>query len=81
MSNFTSQPANELCDSAMSSGPDFVGSDGRFCNMNLKTLIPLCSFEDIDGCVEVDENEGTLVKRISVARRSVDVHKTYKNIS
>ena len=82
MSNFTSQPAEELCNSATSWGPDFIGSDGQFCDMGSKTLIPLCSSEDVDGCVEVDENEGTLVKRMSVARRSANVvHKSYKKIS
>ena len=82
MSNFTSQPAEQLCNSATSWGPDFIGSDGRFCDMNTKTLSPLCSSEDIEGCVEVDENEGTLVKRMNVARRSANVvHKSYKKIS
>ena len=82
MSNFTSQPAEQLCNSATSWGPDFIGSDGRFCDMNTKTLSPLCSSEDIEGCVEVDENEGTLMKRMNVARRSANVvHKSYKKIS
>lgn len=82
MSNFTSQPAEQLCNSATSWGPDFIGPDGRFCDMSTKTLSPLCSSEDIEGCVEVDENEGTLVKRMNVARRSANVvHKSYKKIS
>ncbi|CAE7195967.1 hypothetical protein CFE70_007679 [Pyrenophora teres f. teres 0-1] len=82
MSNFTSQPAEELCSSATSWGPDFIGSDGKFCDMSSKTLIPLCSSEAIDGCIEVDENEGALVKRMSVARRSANIlHKSYKSIS
>ncbi|KAI2485079.1 hypothetical protein Ptr902_04019 [Pyrenophora tritici-repentis] len=82
MSNFTSHPAEELCSSATSWGPDFIGSDGKFCDMGSKTLIPLCSSKDIDGCIEVDEDNGTLVKRMSVARRFANiVHKNYRSIS
>jgi hypothetical protein len=82
MSNFTSQPAEELCNSATSWGPDFIGPDGRFCDMASKTLAPLCATEETDGCVEVDEEKGTLKKRMNVARRSASVeHKSYKKIS
>lgn len=82
MSNYTSQPAEELCTSETSWGPDFIGLDGNFCDMDAKTLMPLCSSQDVHGCVEVDENEGTLVKRMNAARRSADVvHKSYKKIS
>ncbi|KAK4209220.1 hypothetical protein QBC37DRAFT_450890 [Rhypophila decipiens] len=84
MSNYTSQPAEELCSSSTSWGPDFIGSDGKFCDMASKSLLPLCSVEDVDGCVEVDESQGggTLTRRVNVARRASSVaHKTYKNIS
>jgi hypothetical protein len=82
MSNYTSQPAAELCNSATSWGPDFIGPDGNFCDMGTKTLTPLCSSQDVEGCVEVDENEAKLRKRMSEARRSTSVvHKSYKNIS
>jgi hypothetical protein len=82
MSNYTSQPAEQLCTSETSWGPDFIGHDGNFCDMSAKTLIPLCSTRDVDGCVEVDEEQGTLVKRMNVARRSANVvHKSYGKIS
>jgi len=82
VSNHTSQPAAELCNSATSYGPDFIGSDGLFCDMGSKTLTPLCSTEDVEGCVEVDESKGALMKRMSIARRATNVaHKSYKNIS
>ncbi|KAM0704790.1 hypothetical protein Q7P35_007576 [Cladosporium inversicolor] len=72
MSNYTSQPAEELCTSETSWGPD-----GNFCDMDTKALMPLCSSQDVHGCVEVDESERTLVKRMNVARRSADVvHKS-----
>ncbi|KAF1834468.1 hypothetical protein BDW02DRAFT_579541 [Decorospora gaudefroyi] len=81
ISNFTSQTADQLCNSAKSWGPDFIGPDGKFCDMSSKTLAPLCAMEDIDGCVEMDEGEGTLKKRMNVARRSTSaVHKSYKKI-
>ncbi|KAF2120366.1 hypothetical protein BDV96DRAFT_610319 [Lophiotrema nucula] len=82
VSNFTSQPAEELCNSATSWGPDFIGPDGRFCDMDSKTLAPLCSSQDVDGCIEVDQSEGKLVKRMNIARRATSiVHKTYKKVS
>lgn len=81
VSNYTSQPAAELCNSDTSYGPDFIGSDGQFCDMGTKTLTPLCSSEDVEGCVEVDEAEGKLVKRMRVARRATNVvHKTYTKV-
>jgi len=83
VSNWTSQTAAELCDSAMSWGPDFVGSDGQFCDMATKTLTPLCSSETVgsSGCVDVDEEAVSVVKRTSVARRAAKVtHKSYKKI-
>lgn len=82
VSNFTSQPAAELCNSETSWGSDFIGPNGQFCGMGSKTLTPLCSSQDVDGCVEVDEQGGTLVKRMSVARRAARVvHKSYTKIS
>ncbi|ORY16598.1 hypothetical protein BCR34DRAFT_597605 [Clohesyomyces aquaticus] len=82
VSNHTTQPAAELCNSATSWGPDFVGPDGNFCDMESKTLAPLCSAQDVDGCVEVNESEGTLTKRLNIARRTTNVvHKSYKKIS
>jgi hypothetical protein len=82
MSNYTSQPAEQLCTSETSWGPDFIGHDGNSCDMSAKTLLPLCSTRDVDGCVEVDEEQGTLVKRMNVARRSANVvHKSYGKIS
>src|SRR5690348_3243127 len=81
MSNHTSQPAEELCGSATSWRPDFIGPDGQFCDMDSKTLTPLCSVHDVDGCMEVDESKSTLTKRMNVARRASGVvHKTYKKI-
>ncbi|KAI4909306.1 hypothetical protein J4E90_008003 [Alternaria incomplexa] len=83
VSNWTSQTAPELCDSAMSWGLDFVESDGQFCDMATKTLTPLCSSETVGSsdCVDVDEEAVSVVKRTSVARRAAKVtHKSYKKI-
>jgi hypothetical protein len=82
MSNFTSQPAEQLCSSETSWGPDFIGPDGNFCDMEKKELTPLCAVSDVEGCVEVDEDAGHVVKRRTVARRSANVvHKSYGKIS
>jgi len=83
VSNWTSQTAPELCDSAMSWGLDFVESDGQFCDMATKTLTPLCSSETVGSsdCVDVDEEAVSVVKRTSVARRAAKVtHKSYNKI-
>ena len=82
MSNFTSQPAEQLCSSETSWGPDFIGPDGNFCDMEKKELTPLCTVSDVEGCVEVDEDAGHVIKRRTVARRSANViHKSYGKIS
>lgn len=85
VSNRASQPAKDLCENPRSWGPDFVGYDG-FCDMATKTLSPLCSTADVDGCVDVDETgaEGgaKIKRRTTVARRSVNsVHKSYKTVA
>jgi hypothetical protein len=81
VSNRTSQTAAGLCNSDTSWGPDFIGSDGQFCDMGTKTLTPLCSFHAIDGCIEIDEEGANVVKRTNVARRATNlVHKSYKKI-
>jgi hypothetical protein len=81
ISNYTSHTAADLCNSATSWGPDFVGVDGMFCDMASKIMTPLCAAKEVDGCVVVDEQAGTLTRRISVAKRAANVaHKSYKKI-
>lgn len=80
ISHHAGQSAAGLCSSATSLGPDFIGQDGNFCDMATKTLIPLCSSKDVDGCVEIDVNAKTVTKRMSVAKRSANIiHKSYKH--
>jgi len=82
VSNIASHSAKGLCESATSWGPDFVDAHGNFCDMGSKTLTPLCSSQDVDGCVDVDEDESAVVKRMSVAKRTTSVkHKSYKKIA
>ncbi|KAI4690666.1 uncharacterized protein J4E88_002138 [Alternaria novae-zelandiae] len=82
VSHIASHSAKGLCDSATSLGPDFVDIHGNFCDMGSKTLTPLCSSQYVDGCVELDEDEKAVVKRMSVAKRTASVkHKSYKKIS
>jgi hypothetical protein len=58
----------------MSWGPDVVGSDGYYCNMETRELFPLCEKEEIDGCVNVDARSGKIIKRASVAKRATELH-------
>jgi hypothetical protein len=74
--------AAELCNSATSWGPDFVGSDGYYCDMGTHTLSPLCSTEDVDGCVDVDSKANAVTKRSVGPKRAVDhKHKEYTKIN
>ncbi|KFY35171.1 hypothetical protein V494_06143 [Pseudogymnoascus sp. VKM F-4513 (FW-928)] len=73
--------AAELCNSATSWGPDFVGSDGKFCDMETHTLLPLCSTEDVEGCVNIDTTANAVTKRSVGPKRAVDhPHKEYTKI-
>ncbi|KAJ6445331.1 Aspercryptin biosynthesis cluster protein B [Purpureocillium lavendulum] len=74
--------AKEVCESKTSWGPDFVGSDGMFCDMDSHTLAPLCSTENVDGCVNINNGTKTVTKRSSVARREVEhVIRSYESIA
>ncbi|KAM0717907.1 hypothetical protein Q7P37_006239 [Cladosporium fusiforme] len=75
--------AEELCTSSTSWGPDYIGSDRKFCDMDQKELLPLCEIEEVEGCVDFDDTDLSIKKRSTVAgRRSVrSVHKSYKTIT
>ncbi|KAL7942577.1 hypothetical protein V8C42DRAFT_360011 [Trichoderma barbatum] len=82
VSNISQHKAADVCNSATSWGPDFVGSDGLFCDMNTKILIPICSFHDIDGCIDVNLDNQTITKRSNVAKRRIETrYKTYGTVS
>lgn len=81
VSNITQHKAKNLCSSDTSWGPDFVGTDGMFCDMATKTLMPLCSTDDIDGCVDIDDQVKTVKRRSIMAGRAVrTTHRAYKKI-
>ncbi|CAK1365144.1 hypothetical protein CB0940_08758 [Cercospora beticola] len=79
ISSIEQHSAKELCESATSWGPDFVDSKGQYCDMGTKTLTPLCSAEQIEGCLTIDGN--ALKKRSSVGKREVHLaKKTYERV-
>jgi hypothetical protein len=79
--NITAHSAHDVCGSETSYGPDFVGSDGYYCDMESHTLTPLCSTENVDGCLDIDHTAKTVVKRTTVSRRDATIaHKTYKKV-
>lgn len=81
ISNFPQQNATELCQDEMSYGPDAVGSDGYYCDMSTRELFPLCSFQDVKGCVNVDAKNNKITKRSSVAKRSAHlVYRSYDKL-
>lgn len=80
ISNHKGHTAADLCRSATSWGPDFVGSDKQFCDMGSKTLLPLCSEQNVDDCVDIDQ-AGAVVTKRSIARRKVSSVKSYSKVS
>ncbi|KAJ4007426.1 hypothetical protein NW752_007593 [Fusarium irregulare] len=81
VSNWKQHKAEDLCSSETSWGPDFIGTDGQFCDMGTKKLTPLCSTKDVDGCIMIDDDNKTLTRRSRVAKRETHIaHKTYKAI-
>ena len=82
VSNITQHTAEEVCSSATSWGPDFIGSDGKFCDMGAKVLSPLCSTENVAGCIDINSEKNTATKRSFIGKRSVDTpHRTYEDIN
>ncbi|XWX02407.1 hypothetical protein V2A60_010444 [Cordyceps javanica] len=82
VSNVTQHSAEELCSSATSWGPDFIGSDGTFCDMSTKTLSTLCSAHDVAGCIDLHDNDKTITKRTSISERMVNAaHKSYSTVT
>lgn len=66
----------------MSHSSDVIGSDGYYCNMETRELHPLCSSIKVDGCVSVDIESGKVQKRISLGKRTANVHyRSYENVS
>ncbi|KAI9150772.1 hypothetical protein HJFPF1_10549 [Paramyrothecium foliicola] len=63
VSNIPSHRAENLCNSDNSWGPDFVGTDGYFCDMGSKTLTPLSPTDIIEGCVTIDGETKRVEKR------------------
>ncbi|KAK2616342.1 hypothetical protein QQS21_000776 [Conoideocrella luteorostrata] len=81
VSNVTSHRAENMCTSDTSWGPDFISPDGMFCDMGTKTLRPLCSNQNVEGCVDLDDHKQTMTKRSFVAKRAVNMpHKSYQKI-
>lgn len=74
--------ATELCNDKMSYGPDFIGSDGYWCDMDKRQVLPICKFHQVEGCIELDFDSNALKKRSTVARRNLlSHHKSYESIT
>jgi hypothetical protein len=81
VSNLTQHKAGDLCSSETSWGPDFIGTDGQLCDMEAKTLTPLCTTKNVEGCIVINDDKKTLTRRTQVAKREAHVsHKTYEAI-
>lgn len=77
------QSAVALCDSPSSRGSDFLSVDeGLFCDMDTKTLYPLCTSNNTLGCFDLEADKLQLRRRggAKLQQRSKSV-KQYKKIS
>lgn len=76
------QSAVKLCNSPTSRGSDFVSVDeGLFCDMETKTLHPLCSADNRIGCFDLEADKMQLRRRDGVKMRSRSPStKQYKKI-
>lgn len=64
-SRHAAHTATKLCESATSSGPDFVSyEEGKFCDMDTRTVWPLCKTESDPECFDVDAGDFRVVKRM-----------------
>lgn len=72
-SSLAEQTAEDLCNHERSWGPDFIDSQGKFCDMETKTLSPLCSTDNVEGCVVISDKAG--LKRATAGQvvKSYDV--------
>lgn len=74
--------AKELCESAVSRGPDFVSLEEQlFCDMDVKRTWPVCSASKTDGCF--DRTTSTMRAGKGLGGRDVDTgryvpHKSYE---
>ena len=81
VSSRPSQSARFLCDSPTSRGSDFVSvAEGLFCDMETKTLYPVCSPSSVSACFDLDASNPHLRKAGPVGRRALAMMR-YKRIS
>lgn len=76
-SNFDGQTAEEVCNSETSWGPDFIGVDGKFCDMGAKTLHSLCDVENVEGCVVTAKNGTFQAQEAGTILKTYDVLSTW----
>ncbi|THY54923.1 hypothetical protein D6C99_03336 [Aureobasidium pullulans] len=81
VSDLPGHSARYLCDSATSYGPDFVGNDTMFCDMGTKSLLPLCSPDDVLDCFELDRVAQVVVIKRAFGRQMTKTFKAYDVVS
>lgn len=80
-SNITQHDAEHMCNHPKSYGPDFVDSNGMYCDMDTKTLTPVCTSDTDDKCMHLNHDTKTVTKRsFGVKRTDEALHKTFESI-
>ena len=82
-SNLDSYTATSLCKSETSRGPDFTSlAEGKFCDMETKTLWPICKSQEDESCFDNDNHLMRGVKRLGKrAGRAVTRAKNYTKVT
>lgn len=82
-SNLDTHTATSLCESDTSRGPDFASLvERKFCDMETKTLWPICKSEEDGGCFDNDNHLIRGVKRLGKrAGRAVTWARSYTKVT
>lgn len=67
INDLESQRAHTLCESSSSAGPNFLNpKDGFFCDMQTKTVYPVCASQNqTTVCFDLEQNElGKMPSRV-----------------
>lgn len=54
----------ELCSNPRMWSSDFIGVDGVYCDVGTHTAYPLCSHNNVEGCVVFDETSKVLSRKV-----------------
>ena len=83
VSDISAHSATTLCNHDMSRGPDFVSTiENLFCDMETKTLYPLCTGSQSSNCFTIDKDQKKIRKRGGDGSGANDaLHRSYRAVN